>query len=76
MLAGRAEAASEARAGLYVKFQDMLVKELPAIFLYTPTYEYLIDKKVKNVNIGRIFSPADRFSGLADWYIKTKWGWK
>jgi peptide/nickel transport system substrate-binding protein len=72
----RVATSTEARAGLYVKFQDMIVKELPAIFLYTPTYEYLIDKKVKNVDIGRIFSPADRFNGLSNWYIKTKWGWK
>lgn len=72
----RVATSTEARVQLYHKFEDLLVKELPAVFLYSPSYEYLIDKKIKNVDIGRIFSPADRLNGLADWYIKTKWGWK
>ncbi len=72
----RIATSSEARAGIYRIFQDILVKELPAVFLYSPTYDYLIDKKVKGVDFGRIFSPSDRFNNLSNWYIKTKWSLK
>ena len=60
----------------YKKFQDILDKELPAIFLYTPSYYFGVDKQIKGVNIGEISSPAERYSNLSNWYIKTKWIWK
>lgn len=67
----RATSDAETRAKSYKKFQDILAKDIPAIFLYSPTYEYLIDQKVQGVDVGRIFSPADRFNNLNTWYIKT-----
>ena len=73
---GRFTTSTEARTKIYKDFQDQLIKALPAIFLYSPSYEYLVDKEVKGVNIGRIYSPADRFNELNKWYVKTKWGWK
>ncbi len=65
-----------AREKIYHEFQDTLSKAMPAIFLYAPSYEYLIDKEVKGVDIGNAYSPADRFNSLNKWYIKTHWGWK
>ncbi|MCX6781682.1 MAG: peptide ABC transporter substrate-binding protein [Candidatus Magasanikbacteria bacterium] len=67
---------TETREKIYREFQDTLLKAMPAIFLYTPSYEYLIDNEVRGVDIGRIYSPADRFNNLNKWYIKTRWGWK
>jgi len=64
------------RSEMYKKFQDTLVKELPAIFLYTPNYTFAVDKNIKGINTKQIFSPSDRFNYLSDWYTKTKWSWK
>jgi peptide/nickel transport system substrate-binding protein len=72
----RASTSSEIRDELYKKFQDTIAKNLPAIFLYAPTYEYLIDKEVKGVEMSNIYSPAGRFNNIANWFIKTKWSWK
>ncbi|MFA5128153.1 MAG: peptide ABC transporter substrate-binding protein [Patescibacteria group bacterium] len=69
----RVASSTEARADYYKKFQDILAKDIPAIFLYSPTYEYLIDKKVQGVDVGRIYSPADRFNNINSWYTKTSW---
>lgn len=60
----------------YRKFQDILVKKIPAIFLYTPTYTYAIDSAIKGVSVGSIVTPADRFSSLNKWYTKTAKQWK
>lgn len=60
----------------YQQFYNILASEIPAIFLHTPTYTYVIDKKIKGINIDRVVVPADRFNNLEDWYIKTKWVWQ
>ncbi len=72
----RATSTEQTRADLYEKFQQILAKELPAVFLYTPTYNFVASKDIKGISINQIFSPADRFNGLSDWYIKTKIQWK
>jgi len=64
------------REEYYKKFQDILAKKLPAIFLYTPTYTYAIDKNIKGVVVGSLITPSDRFSTLNNWYIKTAKQWK
>lgn len=64
------------REEAYKKFQDILAKELPAIFLYTPSYTYAITSEIKGVNIGSILTPSDRFSSINKWYLKTAKQWR
>jgi len=64
------------REETYKKFQDILAKKIPAIFLYTPTYTYAIEKNIKGVNVGPLLTPADRFNTISKWYIKTAKRWK
>jgi len=56
----------------YKKFQENIATNLPAIFLYSPTYTYVQSKKVKGFESSVIIEPADRFVGIVDWYLKTK----
>ncbi|NQU83754.1 MAG: hypothetical protein HQ536_03505 [Parcubacteria group bacterium] len=58
-----------------IKFQDILAKELPAIFLYNPIYTYPVTERVRGIDIQKINNPSDRFSNIVDWYIKEKVGW-
>ncbi|MFH2062698.1 MAG: ABC transporter substrate-binding protein [bacterium] len=67
---------AEKRTALYQKFQDILADEIPAIFLYSPNYTYAVDKRVKGIETTTIFTPADRFTDLANWYVKTKKVWE
>lgn len=60
---------------LYKKFQDIILAESPAIFLYMPTYTYATTNEVKGIDVVRIFHPVDRFANVTDWYIKTKREW-
>lgn len=69
---GRIEFDAEKRAKDYIDFQNILIKELPAIFLCSPKYTYPISKSVQGVTIENIISPAKRFSGIDKWYINTK----
>lgn len=62
----------EIRKEKYKKFQEIVTNDLPAIFLYSPTYTYVQSKKVKGFDIKSILTPKDRFSNITDWYIKTR----
>jgi peptide/nickel transport system substrate-binding protein len=73
---GRVEFDNDKRAALYKEFQDLLAKEIPAIFLYSPDYLYPINKKVQGINIQNLISPAERFADANHWYIKAKRVWK
>lgn len=68
---------SEKRALLYRKFQDILARELPAIFLYSPTYSYVLTNDIKGVRDDMIVAyPADRFDGLSRWYSASTRTWR
>lgn len=73
---GRAEFDSEKRASTYREFQQIIAKEAPAVFLYSPDYIYPVNKKVRGINAQNLVSPASRFSDIDLWYIKTKRIWK
>jgi len=61
----------EARRAKYFEFQKILTEEVPAIFMHSSIYTYVQSKKIKAFNVSNIMSPADRFSNITDWYIKT-----
>lgn len=58
------------------KFQDLLIEEAPAVFLYAPDFLYLVSKEIKGIKTKIIADPSKRFSNIEDWYIKTKRAWK
>jgi len=71
----RESADLEVQIELYQKFQDQLLLDVPAIFLYMPTYTYAVGDLVKGFRVERISHPADRFNSIETWYIKTKHVW-
>jgi ABC-type transport system substrate-binding protein len=60
------------RLAKYKKFRDILTDEMPADFLYTPSYLYVVNSDVKNINVESINTPSARFQNIAEWYINTK----
>ena len=71
----RAINSQEDRINKYKSFQNIISDEVPVIFLYSPTYTYIQNKKANGFSGDTIISPADRFSQVNDWYIKTKNAW-
>jgi peptide/nickel transport system substrate-binding protein len=60
------------RVARYQKFQELITNDVPAIFLYSPTYTYVQSAKLQGFSGTVIINPADRFSSVSDWYLKTK----
>ncbi|MBU1039008.1 hypothetical protein KKC17_02115 [Patescibacteria group bacterium] len=56
---------------LYIQFQNILNEDLPAVFLYSKDYHYVIGKKLQGLANELISQPADRFYQSENWYVKT-----
>lgn len=65
------------RIGKLREAQNLLVTtEVPALFLYQPTYLYLVSSKIKGIFDGSVPTVSGRFNGIETWYQKTKRVWK
>ena len=60
------------RLGAYEKFQSIIASEHPAIFLYSPSYLYVVSDRVQGITARPINFPSARLSDIATWYIETK----
>jgi peptide/nickel transport system substrate-binding protein len=57
----------------YQEFQDILLDDAPAVFLYRPLYLYYLSSKIKiNYPPTKVSDPSQRFAETENWYIKTK----
>ncbi|OIO49570.1 MAG: hypothetical protein AUJ34_00965 [Parcubacteria group bacterium CG1_02_41_12] len=56
----------------YIEFQQQIIQDIPALFLYSLQYTYLVPNDIKGIETIRINHTSDRFSNIENWYIKTK----
>ena len=56
----------------YIEISKQLLKDSPAIFLYSPKYIYITNKKIKGINTKAIVKTTDHLKNINNWYIKTK----
>ncbi len=68
----RQEADESKRNDSYKTFQELLSKEVPAVFLYGPYYLYPTNTSLRGLTISNINTPANRFTDVNKWYVKTK----
>ncbi|MBI5135213.1 peptide ABC transporter substrate-binding protein [Candidatus Uhrbacteria bacterium] len=64
------------RVGLLQQFQQAIIKLKPAIFLYRPTYTYILPTNIHGMEQRQIVKPSDRWNSITQWYTKTKWAFK
>ncbi|MBI4692013.1 MAG: hypothetical protein HY773_01015 [Candidatus Terrybacteria bacterium] len=61
----------------YEEFQREVVKDAPAIFLFSPKFIYLLPNYLKGTEeMESITAPSERFSQIYKWHIKTDKIWK
>ena len=60
----------------YAQFEDEIRKDMPAVFLYSPNFIYVVSNKIKGLSIDHIISPSDRFLNVYSWYTDTENVWK
>ncbi len=57
-------------------FSKEINKDVPAVFLYTPEFIYVLPYKVKGVEIKNIITSEERFLNIHKWFIYTDKIWK
>ncbi|KKP76304.1 MAG: Extracellular solute-binding protein family 5 [Parcubacteria group bacterium GW2011_GWC1_35_21] len=66
----------KSRIKKYAQFEDEIKKDMPAVFLYSPNFIYIVSKNIQRFSIDHIIRPEDRFLNSYLWYIKTDNVWK
>lgn len=64
------------RTLLYKEFQDEIRQDVPAIFLYSPSFIYVVPKDLRGMDLSGVTAPAERFTGIRNWYTETQKIWK
>jgi peptide/nickel transport system substrate-binding protein len=67
---------TDARVKKYIQFEEEIRKDLPAVFLYSPDFIYVMKKNLQGINLDHITDPADRFANIYAWYTETENVWK
>lgn len=68
----RQETDESKRIEAYQKFQEILSKENPAVFLYSRHYLYPTNTDLQGMEVKNINNPAQRFTDINKWFVKTK----
>ncbi len=58
-----------------VALTGLIAEERPAIFLFTPTFTYLLSPDVTHGAMNRLGSPSDRFANIDEWYTSKERLW-
>jgi peptide/nickel transport system substrate-binding protein len=64
------------RVKKYIQFEDEIKKDMPAVFLYSPSFIYVISDNLEGLSLPHITSPSDRFLDIYSWYTQRDNVWK
>lgn len=57
-------------------FVSEVEKDVPAAFIYSPDFIYVVPKNIKGDVPKNISTPSERFLSVYDWYLETDTVWK
>lgn len=66
----RSTADDTERQDALAELREVLKKDVPAVFLYSPTYAFAYNDEVNGVELGALSLHSDRFTTLHNWYLK------
>jgi len=66
----------KSRIEKYAQFENEIKKDMPAVFLYSPDFIYVVSKKLEGLSIDHIVFPSDRFLNSYLWYTQKDNVWK
>ncbi|MFA7193420.1 MAG: ABC transporter substrate-binding protein [Candidatus Paceibacterota bacterium] len=57
-------------------FVQEIQKDMPAIFLYSPNFIYVVPERLQGVVPKNIATPSERFLSVYNWYLETDTVWR
>jgi peptide/nickel transport system substrate-binding protein len=64
------------RSDINNSFEEIIKDDIPAIFLYSPEYIYVMTDRINGFNSKAIANHSLRFYGIDKWFINTSDVWK
>lgn len=71
----RTEADTALRVEAIRELDRTIKAEVPALFLYTPTFNYVLDRSVQQTMQQRISRPSERFANIHSWHVQSDNVW-
>lgn len=71
----RGETKRDARQEIYQKIQAELENDMPAVFLYSPHFIYVVPDELKGIDLRQVSTPSERFTTVNKWYLNTDTIW-
>ncbi len=73
----RAETDKVQKEKIVEAIEQEIIRDTPALFLYSPEFLYIKPKEIKGVDIKGLTSTSERFINVKQWYQKTDmlWSW-
>lgn len=71
----RESSSATVRDTAYQGFEKEVSADIPAIFLYSPQFIYIVPKQLQHAEIVNITSPSERFMNVNRWNIETEKVW-
>jgi peptide/nickel transport system substrate-binding protein len=68
---GRASLDLPTRAKAYADLQELFAEEVPAVYLYSPTYTSAFASRIHGVQMDSALEPEERFAHVDQWYIES-----
>lgn len=56
-------------------FEEEVVEDIPAIFIYSPDFIYVVPTRVQGIELGPLTTSGERFLNIEAWYIETERVW-
>jgi peptide/nickel transport system substrate-binding protein len=64
------------RQSYFDSFEKEIQNDVPAVFIYSPDFIYILPKTVHDAKIGSITQPSERWNDVGEWYIETNSVWR
>lgn len=71
----RVATSTDERDRLIDQFVGEVEHDMPAVFLFSPSFIYTVANKVKTTEFGKIQRPSERWSNIEDWYMYESGVW-
>lgn len=68
---GRASLDLPTRAKAYADLQELFAEQVPAVYLYSPTYSVAISSRIHGFQLDPALEPDERFAHVDQWYIEA-----
>ncbi len=71
----RTELDKKKRKELYTQISEIMKSDVPAVFLYSPDFIYILPPRIHGIDLRLVATPSERFAEVHKWYIETSRVW-